>query len=133
MGVGPQQPWLLPFLKEIRHSPSFYLCRADIGTLLMYLDGYEQARVDLGVPPYGDGEETLLHDFGMWLGRKYREEGIRTRWMEAIEVLDESPTNLTRFFEEFELFLNDRGMSLSDPNIGKCLRYSDVRTMPGDP
>jgi hypothetical protein len=106
MAVSPDDPWLLPFLRTMSLRPAAYLYAQTVLVLDVYIHAYKRARVDLGVPGYGRGEENLLSDFSEWLEAKLGLHDTRG-WVWLIERTDPSPTNVQTFIRLFDAFLKE--------------------------
>lgn len=57
------EAWLLPFLRRMSVRPGMYLGAEDVRSLHLFITAYTQARSDLGVPEFGEGEETVCKNF----------------------------------------------------------------------
>jgi hypothetical protein len=104
--------WLLPFLKRIHVRPGMYLGDERVRTLATYIQGYTQAREDLGVPEFGDGEGLVLREFEKWLSAK-RNDTRDVAWPSLIEAVDGTERNVQTFFRLFDEFLAGREDSLT--------------------
>lgn len=90
-----------------------YLGHEDVRHLKQYIRGYRQARADLDIPEFGDGEETILAEFQEWIKARLDVADSNWHgWCECIEILDSSPKNIHTFFNELEAFLQSRGQTL---------------------
>ena len=94
----------MPFLRKMSLRPVMYLYTETIFALEVYVSGYRRARVDLGFPPYGRGEETLLADFSKWLEEKMKLHDTRG-WLGLIDRADPSPKSIHTFIRLFDEFL----------------------------
>jgi hypothetical protein len=96
-----------------------YLGDEKVRTLATYIAGYVQAREDLGVPPYGDGEGELLSQFDDWLCERLKTDRISAApgyaWPRYIEQADGSDKNVHTLIKLFEEFLAGKGKSFLDP------------------
>ena len=114
MGTYKQDdPWLLPFLGVVKTRPGMYLGDERVQTLTTYILAYTQAREDLGVPPYGPGEQELLEEFTYWLADR-RQSDDNCSWPGHIRRIDASDANVHTFFRLFEEYLAERGKALPD-------------------
>lgn len=113
MHASAAEPWLLPFLAQIRPRPGMYLGHESARLLWHYLSGYAQARADLGLPIYGRGEPDHLTRFREWLAERHGYGGTTMGWYDMIEDLDPSERNLKTFFREFEAYLRDAGIDFA--------------------
>ena len=121
MPFSPNDPWLLAFLKRVSVRPGMFLSDENVKTLATFIQGYGQARLDLGVPEFGTAESSLIDEFEKWLAAKLgdtRDVTLPT----LIATEDPSARNVRTFFSRFEEFLRERGDSLS--------RSSDVTWPP---
>jgi hypothetical protein len=82
----------------------------------IFLLGYMKARDDLGLPEYGQDEADLPEEFQDWVCMK---SGVDTRvgWVHCVELIDDSPNNLSTFVKLFEEFLATRGRALPEPDV----------------
>ena len=112
MSYSPRDAWLIPLLKRMSKRPGMFLGNERVGTLATYLQGYGQARVDLGVPEFGEGEETLLVDFEKWLAAEMGDTRD-VAWPTLIATADPGDHNVRTFFHRLEEFLQQRGQCLS--------------------
>jgi hypothetical protein len=90
-----------------------YLGDERVSTLGTYLKGYVEARQDLGVPGFGEGEAGLLEEFERWLAVKLKSKR-NLGFVGHIELMDPSEKNVRVFFAELERFLSERGLALTD-------------------
>lgn len=107
----PNDPWLMPFFRRVNTRPGMFLGDERVRTLDTYIQAYSQARTDLGLSEFGAGEESILADFGRWLGAKLgdtRDVG----WASLVARHDPGEHSAKVFFLLFEEFLNERGDSL---------------------
>ncbi|WP_437997796.1 hypothetical protein WMF26_45295 [Sorangium sp. So ce185] len=114
MPFSPNDPWLLAFLKRVSVRPGMFLGDENVKTLAMFIQGYCQVRVDLGMPEFGAGESSLLDEFQKWLSTKLNDTRD-VAWPTLIATEDPGERNVRRFFSRFEAFLRERGDSLSHP------------------
>jgi hypothetical protein len=121
MPFSPNDPWLLAFLKRVSARPGMFLGDENVKTLSTFIQGYRQARIDLGVPELGTAESSLLDEFEKWLADKLGDTRD-VAWPTLIATEDPSERNTQTFFSRFEEFLQERGDSLS--------RSSDVTWPP---
>jgi hypothetical protein len=89
-----------------------YLGNNSVRTLETYVQGYVQARRDLGLPEFGGEEEGLLDDFGKWLAVKMKSKR-NFSWAGHVEIVDPSSNNVLTFFREFDDFAKMRGIALT--------------------
>lgn len=108
MPYSPSDPWLIPFLKRVSARPGMFLASENVAALSLYLQAYGQARVDLGLPEFGRGEETLLADFTAWLMARSASRHDHG-WQELIHFANPDARNVQTFFSLFEEFLLARG------------------------
>lgn len=109
-----EQAWLLPFLRGIRPRPGMYLGHENVRLLWQYLSGYTQARVDLGLSPFGLGEPDHLRGFTEWLRARHGHGLSTIGWYDLIGLLDPSERNLGTFFRELDVYLRANGLDLAD-------------------
>ena len=100
--IGPESPWLLPFLQMIRERPAMYLGDSAVSTLNTFLHGYETAREDLALDAYVGNEAGLLDGFTHWLAVT-RQTTISCRWAGIIQhEIDGSWNNMQTFYRLFD-------------------------------
>lgn len=114
VSYSSQDPWLLPLLRRVRERPGSYLGYESVRELDVFLDGYTRARIDLGLPAYGRGEEDLISAFNDWIKERYHQAGSSMSWRNVIEMLDASSRNIYRFYDELDAFLSTRGINWVD-------------------
>jgi hypothetical protein len=108
MPYTANEPWLFAFIQKIRTRPGMYLGSESVRTLETYLQGYIQARRDLGVPELPGDQNNVLDEFGVWLALKLKSKR-NFGWAVHIELMDPSSANVHTFFREFQEFLNSTG------------------------
>ena len=113
MPFSPNDPWLLAFLKRVSVRPSMFLGDENVKTLATFIQGYCQARIDLGIPEFGAAGSSLLDEFERWLSTKL-DDARDVAWPALIFTEDPGERNVRRFFSRFEEFLLERGDSLSE-------------------
>ncbi|WP_438006166.1 hypothetical protein WME89_47375 [Sorangium sp. So ce321] len=113
MPFSPNDPWLLAFLRRVSVRPGMFLGDENVKTLATFIQGYCQARIDLGIPEFGAAESSLLDEFEKWLSNKLNDTRD-VAWPTLISTEDPGERNVRRFFSRFEEFLLERGDSLSD-------------------
>jgi hypothetical protein len=91
-----------------------YLGHENVRLLWQYLSGYEQARVDLGLSPFGTGEPDHLRGFSEWLRERHGHGRSTIGWYDVIGQIDPSDRNLGTFYREFEAYLRADGRELND-------------------
>ncbi|WP_437685674.1 hypothetical protein [Sorangium sp. So ce176] len=84
----------------------------NVRTLAVFIQGYCQAGVDLGMPEFGATESSLLAEFEKWLATKL-DDTRDVAWPTLIATDDPGERNVRTFFARFEEFLQERGDSLS--------------------
>jgi hypothetical protein len=109
--------WLMAFLAVIQLRPGMFLGDQSVKTLRTYIQAYTQARRDVGIPPFGADEESILPQFEAWLATRAKTEGRLTdlHWANHIEAIDDGPNNIMTFFRLFREFLAQQGRALDDP------------------
>ncbi|MCP3138969.1 hypothetical protein [Pyxidicoccus xibeiensis] len=113
MALKSMDSWLLPFLSAVRKRPGMYMGDERVRTLATYLRGYVEARQDLGLPGFSEEETGLMEEFERWLAVKLKSK--RTLGFAGhIDLMDGSEKNVRVFFAEFERFLSERGLALTD-------------------
>src|SRR5688572_8097550 len=112
MPFSPNDPWLVAFLKRVSTRPGMFLGDESVRTLATFIQGYSQARTDLGLPDFVDGESTLLTDFEKWLAAKLGDTRD-VAWFTLVATEDPSERNVRTFFRLLEEFLSEHGKSLS--------------------
>jgi hypothetical protein len=118
MAYTSTDPWLLAFLGRIHHRPGMYLGDERVRTLATFIRAYAQAREDLGIPEFGEGEELVLDDFEKWLAEK-QNDSREVAWPTLIEAVDASERNARTFFRLFGEFLASRGLALTEPSTAR--------------
>ena len=111
----PTDRWLMPFLRRVSTRPGMYMGDESVKTLATYIQGYAQARIDLGAPEFAEAEAALLTDFTKWLARELSDPR-EVAWYTLIASEDPSEFNVRTFFRRFEQFLQGRGDGLSRPS-----------------
>lgn len=104
MSYVEDKPWLLSFIRRMRVRPGMYLGSEEVRALDLYLTAYAQARLDLGLPEHGPGEERLLPCFQQWLEKRLKTTDTRG-WWGLIEQADPTGTNVRTFLALFDEFL----------------------------
>jgi hypothetical protein len=101
------ESWLLPFLRVVQTRPGMYLGDESVRTLANYIEGYEQAREDLGFGRYGT-EGDVLGEFGLWLKERVDTPKELT-WSGYVQQLDQTESSVRTFFLLFAQFLEEKG------------------------
>ena len=115
MPLESSEPWLLRLLAVVRTRPGMWIPGPEtVENLETYLIGYRQARGDLGLPPYGEGEEDLLDRFERWLKRRLKTEK-ELGWSMYVTEIDDGPKNVVTFFRLFDEFLEENDLGLPAP------------------
>lgn len=91
-----------------------YLGHENVRLLWQYLSGYSQARVDLGLSPFGLGEPDHLREFTAWLRERHGHVHSTIGWYDVIGLLDPSERNIRTFFIEFDAYLFANGLDFGD-------------------
>lgn len=112
MPFSPNDPWLRAFLKRVSSRPGMFLGDENVRTLATFIHGYSQARIDLGISDFVEGESTLLTDFEKWLAAKLGDTRD-VAWPTLVATEDPSERNVLTFFRRLEEFLSEHGDSLS--------------------
>lgn len=118
MPYSPDEPWLMALLGRMSKRPGMFLGNERVATLATYLQGYVQARMDLGMPEFGSGEVTLLSEFEAWLAAEMNDTR-HVAWPTLIATADPGDHSARTFFTRMEEFLQQRGLTLSgsgEPN-----------------
>jgi hypothetical protein len=89
-----------------------FLGDENVKTLATFIQGYCQARNDLGVPEFGATESSLLDEFEKWLAARLGDTRD-VAWPTLVATEDAGERNARTFFLRFEEFLQERGDSLS--------------------
>jgi hypothetical protein len=93
---------LFEVLNQIKANPGLYLGRPSVSDLLMFLNGYEFARTQLGIE-LTEAEERFYEEFQPWLQQKRGVTGV-TSWAKLIML---SCHDEKAGFELFFQFLNE--------------------------
>jgi hypothetical protein len=102
-------PWLLSLLAVVRTRPAMWVPGPEtVENLQSYLNGYRQARGDLGIPEYGAGDETILDEFTSWL-KQHIGSDKTLNWADYVQEVDPGAKNVYTFFNLFEQFLISQG------------------------
>jgi hypothetical protein len=112
MSFAPDEAWLIPFLKRIRDRPGMYLGDEQVRTLHAFLQGYAQAREDLGIPPFVPQEESFLAGFEAWLKGRLMLTGDLA-WATIVARVHPGEHGVRAFFVLLDEYLGQRGTSLA--------------------
>lgn len=95
-------PGIFEVLENIRVNPGLYLGRPSVSDLLMFLNGYEFARTQMGIE-LTEPEERFYDEFQPWLQQKMGVTSV-TSWAKLIMLTchDEKAG-----FEQFFCFLDE--------------------------
>ncbi|MCU0543631.1 MAG: hypothetical protein MUE44_15870 [Oscillatoriaceae cyanobacterium Prado104] len=91
-------------LQRIKQRPGMYLGKPSITRLRAFLDGYEMARAELGLPD--TEQQQQLEGFQEWIQERYKITSTHG-WHSIILFFSADERDaLDRFFELLEVFLN---------------------------
>src|SRR6185369_9634647 len=83
MSNAPPDPgsWLLHVLAVVRLRPGSFLGDEEVRTLWAFLDGYEAARIDMGLTGMSREDRALLDGFTAWLKARFGENTMDWCWI----------------------------------------------------
>jgi len=73
--------WLLHVLAVVRIRPGTFLGDEEVRTLRAFLEGYEGARIDMGLAGMSDEDQALLSDFTAWLKERFGHSTMDWSWI----------------------------------------------------
>lgn len=112
---GYSVPWMLRLLRTIRTRPGAVLGSLSVRPLETYIQGYCQARADLGVGVLGGSQESNdLQLFSEWMRRRHGLRNTNWGWLQFVEELDPSDQNIFTFYRLFEEYLADMGVDFAE-------------------
>lgn len=90
-------------LSKIQQQPGMYIGRTSVRDLIIFLEGYKIARMELGIAPT-EKEMEFYRQFQPWLQERYG-ISISASWAKLIELYTGSDElGFYRFFELLEEF-----------------------------
>jgi hypothetical protein len=94
---------LFEVLENIRANPGLYLGRPSVSDLLMFLNGYEFARTQLGIE-LTEAEEQFYDEFQPWLQQRLGVTSV-TSWAKLIMLAcHDEKAGFEQFFQLLDEF-----------------------------
>lgn len=98
---------LFQVLEQIKSNPGLYLGRPSVSDLLMFLNGYEFARTQLGIE-LTEAEERFYDEFQPWLQQKLGVTSV-TSWAKLIMLsCHDEKAGFERFFQFLDEFAEQK-------------------------
>jgi hypothetical protein len=101
---------LFELLEMIKLNPGLYLGRPSVSDLLMFLNGYEFARTQLGID-LTEPEEQFYDQFQPWLQQKLGVTSV-TSWAKLIMLsCHDEKSGFEQFFHLLEQFSEEQALA----------------------
>jgi hypothetical protein len=117
--MNPKERWLIPWIETITVRPGTYLGTEAVDALDCYIEGYAAGRAAAGFPRFGEGEETLLDEFTLWLKEKVGRADSNLWRSACIQILDPSEHNARTFCARWKEFLAMKGISVPAEEVAQ--------------
>jgi hypothetical protein len=101
---------LFEVLEQIKTTPGLYLGRPSVSDLLMFLNGYEFARTQLGIE-LTSSEERFYKEFQPWLQQKLGVTSV-TSWAKLIMLTcHDEKAGFEQFFQLLSEFTQQKSIT----------------------